>query len=137
MKYSVIVEDSRVVAGGVGRVVDMTGLIPDGVWAIQWDSEAKAGHIEYSDGRPNLAITSLDEFDGLVAAWQAAAPIPEIPPTDTEIDDASLATLSKAGSIEMALGEALFRVGNDVRVLKGQGTITKAQFVTYLRGLLR
>ena len=141
MKYSVIPADNKIVAGGVARDVNLAGLVPADVHAIQWDNTAKKGHIEFNDGTPNEMITSLARFDDLVAAFQAAEPPPPPPPppppTDEEIDDESIDRLSQAGSIERALGEALFTLANDMRVLKGQETITKAQFVTYLRGLLR
>ena len=34
---------------------------------------------------------------------------------------------------DQALGKVLFEVVNDVRVLKGQGTITRQQFLNYLK----
>ena len=38
-----------------------------------------------------------------------------------------------AREVDVLFGKVLFELINDVRVLKGQGTITRQQFITYLR----
>lgn len=56
---------------------------------------------------------------------------------DSEVQqqrDSAMGRLDQASSVDKVLGAALFEVINDVRVLKGQGTITPAQFKTWLRG---
>jgi hypothetical protein len=45
----------------------------------------------------------------------------------------ALADIDMQGTITRALAVALFETINDVRVLKGQGTITAAQFKNYLK----
>jgi hypothetical protein len=45
----------------------------------------------------------------------------------------ALAEIDMQGTLTRALATALFEVVNEVRVLKGQGTITAAQFKTYLK----
>lgn len=40
------------------------------------------------------------------------------------------------GQVDVLFGKVLFEVINDVRVLKGQGTINRNQFITYLRSKL-
>jgi hypothetical protein len=41
-----------------------------------------------------------------------------------------------ASDVDMLFGKVLFEIVNDVRVLKGQGTITRQQFINYLRSKL-
>jgi hypothetical protein len=38
--------------------------------------------------------------------------------------------------VDVLFGKVLFEIVNDVRVLKGQGTITRQQFINYLRSKL-
>lgn len=66
-------------------------------------------------------------------------------PNQADADaDAALVAAEKQATVDRmyisgadkALATALFQVVNDVRVLKGQSTITAAQFKTYLAGLL-
>jgi len=52
-------------------------------------------------------------------------------------DDAVAADMMDNAGVVRALAQTLFEVVNDVRVLKGQGTITGTQFKTYLKGLIR
>lgn len=58
--------------------------------------------------------------------------------TAQEIDDERVAKIDDrlVSPVDKALGLALFNVINDVRVLKGQGTITLAQFKTALKALM-
>ena len=52
-------------------------------------------------------------------------------------DTARIDRLLLDSSVMRALAKALFLVVNDVRTLKGEGTITAAQFKTFLKGLIR
>ena len=52
-------------------------------------------------------------------------------------DTTSVAALMANSGVDRALAKALFQVVNDVRVLKGQATITPTQFKSYLKGLIR
>lgn len=54
---------------------------------------------------------------------------------DARQEDA-LAAIARANDIIKALGTMVFELVNDVRVLKGQGTITAAQFKTALKARL-
>lgn len=67
MLVSVVCPDSVVVIDGVAAPVDCSDL-PSFIRAIQWDSDAGRGHLEFergSDGRvhPNLAITDFSPYD--------------------------------------------------------------------------
>lgn len=57
--------------------------------------------------------------------------------TQAEIDEEQTKLIEQQGSIIRALATALFNVGNDVRVLKGQKPVTQDQFRDYIKGLLR
>lgn len=52
-------------------------------------------------------------------------------------DQARVDDLLAISGVDRAMAQTLFQVVNDVRVLKGQGTITVAQFKNYLKGLVR
>ena len=52
-------------------------------------------------------------------------------------DAARIDRLLLDSGVMRALAKALFLVVNDVRTLKGEGTITAAQFKTFLKGLVR
>lgn len=69
-----------------------------------------------------------------------AAPVAK---TQQEIDgelavvqDNAMEDVTRDNAITKALATALFETINDVRVLKGQGTITAEQFRTYVRSKL-
>ena len=59
------------------------------------------------------------------------------PPDFNAIDQATVDRLLLDSGVMRALAKALFQTINDVRVLKGDSTITAAQFKTYLKGLIR
>ena len=58
-------------------------------------------------------------------------------PNFNAIDQATVDRLLLDSGVMRALAKALFIVVNDVRTLKGEGTITAAQFKTFLKGLIR
>ena len=62
---------------------------------------------------------------------------PPPPPDFGAIDQATVDALLIDSGVIRALAQALFQTVNDVRVLKGQSTITVMQFKTYLKGLIR
>lgn len=70
-------------------------------------------------------------YRAMLAASEAAEP------TQAEIDEEQTRLIEQQGSIIRALATALFNVGNDVRVLRGQKPVTQAQFRDYIKGLLR
>lgn len=74
----------------------------------------------------------------VVAAYRAMLAASEAAePTQAEIDEEQTKLIEQQGSIIRALATALFNVGNDVRVLKGQKPVTQDQFRTYIKSLLR
>jgi hypothetical protein len=70
---------------------------------------------------------------GQIDAYEAPPP-PDLNAIDTETINQ---LLLEDGSVVRALAQALFAVGNDVRVLKGQSPMTVAQFKAYLKSLIR
>ena len=58
-------------------------------------------------------------------------------PDFSDVDQATVDQLLLESGVMRALAKALFQTINDVRVLKGQGTITAEQFKTFLKGLIR
>ena len=52
-KITIVKSDNTVVVDGYGKSsVDMSGL-PSNLWAVEFDSTANTGHIEYDDGTAN------------------------------------------------------------------------------------
>lgn len=82
MKLTIIVPDSIVGIDGEFRELNLSAL-PANVRAVQWDGVA--GHVEYSDGKPNLAITSVAPYNSIVSAWNALTPAPTPEPTLAEL----------------------------------------------------
>jgi len=62
---------------------------------------------------------------------------PPPPPDLDAIDAAAVDKLLLESGVMRAMATALFQTINDVRVLKGQSTITAAQFKTFLKDLVR
>ena len=56
---SIIPSDSCVVVDGFGTTGVDCSALPNNIWAIQFDSTANTGHIEYSDATVTETITSL------------------------------------------------------------------------------
>lgn len=69
-KVSLISVDNVMHIDGVPMTFD-AGL-PSNVWAIQWDTVTKKGHIEYNDGTVNEEITSFPEYDGYKEKYDKA-----------------------------------------------------------------
>lgn len=58
-------------------VVD--SLLPDpSIWAVQW--YGNKGEIEYSDGKPNVEITSYSEFQPILDEWEKQKAVEDAPP---------------------------------------------------------
>lgn len=58
-KISIIPSDTSVTVDQFGAIgVDCSALASN-IWAINFDSTANTGHIEYNDGKGNETITSL------------------------------------------------------------------------------
>ncbi len=66
MKLTIVTEDKFIGIGTTGYSGISTdwSYIPSGVWAVQWDGSA--GEVEYTDGRPNVGITSLGIYEPAV-----------------------------------------------------------------------
>ena len=63
MKLTIIPEDKFIAIGTTaysGISTDWS-YIPSGVHAVQWDGSS--GEVEYTDGRPNVGITSLGVYE--------------------------------------------------------------------------
>jgi len=89
---------------------------------------------------PEIQHAPVRDNDAILADRVEQVWIAGVAKTQAEIDaeveqrqDNAMDRLGQASSIDKVLGAALFEVVNDVRVLKGQGTITAAQFKAWLR----
>lgn len=75
MRVTINRTDNLVYVDGVPKPVDCSGL-PNNITAIQWNSEASVGHIEYEDlpngGKPrNTMINDFVQYQAYVDAWNA------------------------------------------------------------------
>ena len=63
MRVTIITEDKFISVGGTGYLGSSTdwSYIPSNVHAVQWDGSA--GEVEYTDGSPNVGITSLGVYE--------------------------------------------------------------------------
>jgi len=68
MKFTIIRPDGIVGVDGEFLKVDLA-LTSDKLRVVQWDGES--GHEEWTD-KPNTELTSLDPYQHIVNAWQAA-----------------------------------------------------------------
>ncbi len=108
---TVIPSDFFLSVDGEGMVFEFPG--PDGVHAIQWHDGS--GHVEYTDGSPNAALTSADyqsKVAPYVALWQAEKDRREEeanrPPTLEEARAAKLAQVMDAYQAAFAPIEAVY-----------------------------
>ena len=62
MKVTIITEDKFISVGGTGYLGISTdwSYIPSNVHAVQWNGSS--GEVEYTDGSPNVGITSLGVY---------------------------------------------------------------------------
>ena len=91
--FTVIPSDNIVTIDNVAKPVDCSAVDPT-IHAIQWNEEKQKGHIEFIDEDPydgvmvpNVAITSIEEYQYLIDAWDAY----ELPSTEPP----AFATLTK------------------------------------------
>ena len=88
--------------------------------------------------KPPVRLPRVINADSVVDGW--AAPVAytaqELADRKEAADTEAVDRLQVASSVEKALGAVLFEVVNDVRTLKGQGTITVQQFRDYVKGKL-
>jgi hypothetical protein len=92
-----------------------------------------------------MAFVTRDEFGNIVGIFNV--PQEGIPEEEVEdpvlyqrpVDDLDTlnAALMQDGGVVRALGQALFTLVNEVRVLKSQTPLTLTQFKNYLKGLMR
>ncbi len=94
-----------------------------------------------------MAYVKRDEFGNIVGIYnvphvgiveeEVENPVMYRRP-DAEIDqDRINSALLQDGSVVRALGQALFTLVNEVRVLKSQAPLTSTQFRNYVKGLMR
>src|SRR3990172_4884754 len=83
MRVTIIPVDGVVGVDGAFKQVDgLTALFP-GVHAIQWDGTA--GHIEFTDGSPNVTLADSDVFAEALAAFHAIVPPPPPDPASEKV----------------------------------------------------
>lgn len=101
----------------------------------------------YSSARGQM----VDAADKTYAAWLAGGGLPtriaskrelgevladaRVRPIDAELLDAFQDRHAETLTMEI-VAKALFNLVNEIRTLKGQGTINAAQFRSYLKGLM-
>lgn len=70
MKVTIIPADRVVGIDGDWEQFDYS--IAENIHAVQWDSDAEAGHVEYNDGTPNEKIDDFSAFADLIPAHAQA-----------------------------------------------------------------
>ena len=113
MRVTIINDDGVVGVDGEFRSIDLTTLDPD-IHAVQWDSVAGAGEIEWRNPPRNEAIGDFTQFQPFRDAWTAAAPAPPDPPPP--VTDADQAETGIRGNM------ALLALG---RIMTGDDNLTE------------
>jgi len=90
-KINIIPSDSTVVIDGYGVASIDCSSLASNIWAIEFDSSANTGHIEYDDGTANETITSLTSAMNTLVAVNTDAKATEDAAIATAASD--LATL--------------------------------------------
>jgi hypothetical protein len=77
MKLTIIVTDKTVYKDREPCKVEVLSA-PDGIHALQFDTETNTGHIEFTDSRnqeitelPNWAVVASNSYDTTVAAYES------------------------------------------------------------------
>ncbi len=84
-QISIMKKDAKCTIDGYGATVDVSSLA-NNIWAIQFDSTANTGHIEYTDATANETITSLTSDMEAIVNENKAAKTTEENETQAEID---------------------------------------------------
>jgi hypothetical protein len=101
MRLAILVGDNMVVIDGKSETVDLTGM-PEEVRAVQWDGAA--GHVEYhnlGEHRPNELLDSIDDYQWVIDAWEAAAAESEKEKQALQVGAAKLNIEAKHGEKEV------------------------------------
>lgn len=82
MRLTIVPSDKTVIVDGVPREVDCSGFAScQDTHAVQWDGTK--GHVEWMQtGEPyksNTALSSIDQYQEVINAWTAAAPVKKAP----------------------------------------------------------
>ena len=95
MRITIIPADGNVgVNGEFRQIAGLQASYPN-VHAVQFDGVS--GHIEYSDGRPNLSIVDMVAFQGTIDAWNALTPpAPTVAQLLAQAQTAQLAKMQSA-----------------------------------------
>ncbi len=106
MQVSIVKNENMVVVGGVGLLIDCSAVSPI-VHAIQWNDEAKIGHIEFAQtpGKqfvPNIKIVEFGDYEYLREAWQARQREIETAATEVEAKRAALDAATAAHQAAVA-----------------------------------
>ncbi len=122
MFVTIINEDKYVSVDGIGY----SGLsfnIPDNISAIQWkDNEGEVEYTEVNKHKPqNTVITSIEEFNGAIQAWQIKHDSVLNPPSPSEQE---LLNLCKGKA------KTLLQL-TDWAVLSDVSLVNKAEFEAY------
>lgn len=90
-KITIVPSDTTVIVDGWAKTgVDMSALASN-IWAIQFDSSANTGHIEYSDSTVTETITSLtSDMQALVTINTDAKTAEDIAIADANTAQAAL-----------------------------------------------
>lgn len=79
MRLTIIPSDNLVIVDGRGLTIELSGYPQlDGVRVLQWDDALGQGQLEFvnlpgDDFKPNETITSIEPYQDILDAWQAAA----------------------------------------------------------------
>ena len=139
MRLTIIPSDNLVSIDGESRQVDCASFDSlQGVHAVQWDDPA--GWIEYANSplggefRPNEVITSVDQFQEVIDAWNAYVPPPPPepppppdPPPPDPLVEAQRANARLDAGIDAA-EETVVKLGKLPAIGEHTGEVTREEF---------
>lgn len=104
MRLTIIVPDNAVGIDGLFYQVNLDGLVPQNLHALQWYGDR--GEEEYIDenGTPtNVPIESLDAYQAAIQAWQNAHDAATAPPPQPSLKEAKARRIAEIKGYAYAL----------------------------------
>lgn len=117
----IIADDGLVGIDNSFRPVDLTALDPT-IWAVHWDTDTLTGTLERRTVPVNEIILDFSPYQQFADAWAVG------PPADTRAEANFNDLPGLLGLLQLTMA-ITFTIENQVRVLQGNPTLTRTQFI--------